>query len=950
MLKRRSVFALGAALVLAVVLVPLIAAIILPKERIVQELARRVESASGWKLTVGDAGIRWYPFALRLEGVKLEGNPAFADSSRIEVPEARVEIALGDLFRRRLRVSKVRIERPAIDLVVARRGAAAAADGAAGPGEGGGGDAARDGAAAAAAPLALSLSRLDVEGAHLVFEDTTGFALRLDDLSLSLGLEAGARLEKFDIAGSFASARAAVTLPVVAAAPGAGGELASDADAGAADSTPAAARTIALGEFRVTSDYALAFTPADQTLSIAKATIVVNDLPASVSGTVTNLARTPACDVTIEARETPIAQLLSLLPESVLAQKEKLDASGRATINARLLGPTWPPGAMKASGSVAIEESRVAFAGIPGAIEELRGTVRFSDERLDIDSLVASFEGSPLRVEGSVAPLADPRVDVRVAGGIPLGVVGRWPVMTRFQKLSGDVRLDVRATGAVRAPQAMRLDGNVDLASVSVQPAGWTAPIEGLTGRVALAGTTARIESLRGALGASDFAVTGAIEEPLAKPRARVDVTSRVLDLDALVRIAGGAAAPAAPAGAASIAAPLMLPELPDIEAFATIRAESLIVQAIPLRGARGEATLRDRVLTAKLNAGEIRVPSSPLADARLDLTVKNRRLDGNFSAASITLPRVPLTNVSAKIAVTPDGVIDITSARANAFTGSVGGDVRVTLAGGEPRYTFSVAAKDLEMNDFLSHLTPAKNLLYGKLKLDGKFEGAGLTAEAAKEKLKADGAGFAVDGRMVPNPVLLEIASLLGIPEMQEIRFRTLKSTFRIDTGRVRVDDLELLAPDAKWNLAGSAGFDGTIDYSLSILLSKPLADRVVAKVGAIARYLVNEKGELPVDIVLGGTATRPKVSLDLSKASSRVKGGALGDAARALGIDEKALADPKSALEDPNALRNLLGGALGGRDAAPAPAPSPAPDATPATPPPAAPPDTAAADSAPR
>jgi uncharacterized protein involved in outer membrane biogenesis len=929
MSKRRLLIVVISLLVLIVVGLPLIAITILPKDRIVQALSRQVEASSGWKLAVRDAGVRWPPLAIRLEDVVLSGHPAYEDSSRIAIPEARMVLDIFQIFKKQVRITKVDVDTPLIALYPARhpdREAIARLEEAASrPQEPG--------------TLSLSLSGIDVKHGTLAWVDTTGMEVRLEEIAATLDLEAGAQMDQFDISGKLESPRFAVLLPPAPRAAG----------ASRAPSDTAAARPIRLGDFEVRGETKLAFRPGDRTLAITEGTVSLNELRAGLTGMLREIGRQQSYEFAIDAKDADIEQLLSLVPESVLAEKEKLDASGRASIAAQVAGSSKPGSVPTASGTIVIGQSRIAFEGMPGAIEDLRGQIRFSNERLDIDSLFAAFDRAPFRLHGSVAPLDDPRVDLSIAGTLPLDMIGRWPVLAEYENLGGTVRLDARASGPVRVQREMRLDGRVDFDAVSVKPKAWSAGAEGLSGAIVFEGQSAQIVRLAGRMGQSDFSLSGAIDNPLAKPSLRANVTSKLLNLDELMKIAGGTAAASAQGNQPQAMASVQLPELPDINAAAQIRVDSLIAQAIPLRDAAGELTLENRSLRAVLTAREVGVPSSPLANARLDFTVRDRQLNGRFTAASAALPRVPLNDIAANIAVSPAGVIEITGANAKMFTGNVGGDVRVEFVNGEPRYTFSVAAKNLEANDFLSHLTPAKDLLFGKLELNGKFEGAGMTAEQAVAKLKADGAALAVDGQLKPHAVIGEIASVLGVPELREVNFRSLQSGFHIENGWMSLDGLDLIEPDAKWHLDGKMGFDGTLDYNVNIVLSKALADRAVGKLGDAARFLVTDKGELPIDLKIAGTATKPKVSVDMSGAAGRAKDAALREAAREaaerVGVDEKVITSPESLLKDPGSIGDLIGGVLGGKKPKPA---TPAPASTPApttTPPPSTPKSTPAA-----
>ena len=712
--KRRVLIAVASVLVLIFAGLPLLAAIILPKERIVQALSHRIEAASGWRLTVRDAGIHWPPFAIDLKDAVLSGNPAYEDSSRIEIPKARIVLDIFQLLKKRVHITKVDIDTPRIALypawhpdieAIARLEREAAAR------------------SQESGALSLSLSGIDVKHGVLAWVDTTGVEVRLEEIAATFAVEAGSQLDQFDIVGKLESPRAALILPPNPAR--------ARAERARAPSDGAPGRPIRLGDFNLSGEYTLALRPVDRTLAITKGKLTLNDLPATLSGMIREIGRQQEYDISIDARDVDITQLLSLLPESVLAEKKKLDASGRATIAARLVGSAAPGSVFGASGTVVIDESRVAFEGMPGAIDRLRGRIRFSNDRLDIDSLFAAFDGAPFRLSGSVAPLVDPHVDLRIAGSLPLDMIGRWPVLKNYENLRGGLRFDVHAAGPVRVPREMRLDGRVDLDGVSIKPRAWGAGAEGLSGAIVLDGPTARIEHLVGRIGESDFSLSGSVENPLDKPSLRANVTSRFLNVDELMRLAGGNAQHGmAPRSGPAVAATFQLPELPDIAATAQIRADSLLIQSIPLRAAEGELALQDRTLRATLTAREVRVPRSPLTNVRLEIAVRERRLDGRFTAANAALPRVPLSDIAGKVSITPDGVLEITGANAKVFTGTVGGDVRVQFVNGEPRYTFSIVAQDLEANDFLSHLTPAKDFLYGRLKLNGNVRGGGADGE----------------------------------------------------------------------------------------------------------------------------------------------------------------------------------------------------------------------------
>ena len=206
-------------------------------------------------------------------------------------------------------------------------------------------------------------------------------------------------------------------LPPAPRAAGRGARAASDTDA---------ARPIRLGDFELRGETSSRSAPAPNACDHRGDALA--ERPSRDAHGHDPRDRPPAgVRFAIDAKDADIEQLLSLLPESLLAEKEKLEASGRASIAARVAGSAAPGSEPTASGTVVIGESRIAFEGMPGAIDDLRGQVRFSNERLDIDSLFAAFDGVPFQMRGSVAPLEYLYVDLSIAGTLPLGMIGRWP-------------------------------------------------------------------------------------------------------------------------------------------------------------------------------------------------------------------------------------------------------------------------------------------------------------------------------------------------------------------------------------------------------------------------------------------------------------------------------------------------------------------------------------------
>ena len=135
--------------------------------------------------------------------------------------------------------------------------------------------------------------------------------------------------------------------------------------------------------------------------------------------------------------------------------------------------------------------------------------------------------------------------------------------------------------------------------------------------------------------------------------------------------------------------------------------------------------------------------------------------------------------------------------------------------------------AENLEANDFLSNLTPARDMLFGAFQMESSWQGRGLTPEDFLQNLEAGGTMRVRNGEIQNIPVLNRIAGLLGLNQMEQMRFREMWSGFSVANGRVGFDNLEIQATDADWTAAGSVGFDGSLDYDISVTLSEALSSR---------------------------------------------------------------------------------------------------------------------------
>ena len=90
------------------------------------------------------------------------------------------------------------------------------------------------------------------------------------------------------------------------------------------------------------------------------------------------------------------------------------------------------------------------------------------------------------------------------------------------------------------------------------------------------------------------------------------------------------------------------------------------------------------------------------------------------------------------------------------------------------------------------------------------------------------------------------------------------------IDKGRVNSEVWTIKSRNGDWDVTGSFGFDGTLDYNAGLVITPQQQAHMkdLAKYSAIIDLFRDDAGNILLMLDIGGTAKQPKVRLDQSKA----------------------------------------------------------------------------------
>ncbi len=266
---------------------------------------------------------------------------------------------------------------------------------------------------------------------------------------------------------------------------------------------------------------------------------------------------------------------------------------------------------------------------------------------------------------------------------------------------------------------------------------------------------------------------------------------------------------------------------------------------------------------------------------------------------------------------IVKDGKIDMQNLSLNTMGGSVVvNGAYATPTGSYPSFNAGFALKEIAFVEAYNDLDIIRKLAPIFSGLTGNFSGEVRVSTALDAKmspmmntLNAYGALSTKDLSLRNMPFLDQIADIVKKPSLKTSKVKDLNIDFTVDNGRVHTKPFTLKIEDYTMRLSGSTGLDQTIDYKGTITI--PESAGKVAKLGE-------------VNMSIGGTFSKPKVSIDMESLAKKAAQSALQDLGNKLlggkqgGENEAAASATEGTAEGASDAAETDNAAQGGQDAA--------------------------------
>ena len=243
--------------------------------------------------------------------------------------------------------------------------------------------------------------------------------------------------------------------------------------------------------------------------------------------------------------------------------------------------------------------------------------------------------------------------------------------------------------------------------------------------------------------------------------------------------------------------------------------------------------------------------------------------------AKTVVYDKLSLNNVSGKLII-KDEKVSLQNLQTDIFGGktAITGDVSTK---GETS-TFAV---DLDMSklnivesftqiEMLKHIMPIAKAVEGffssKISVTGK-----LTPELTPDMNSLSGSLSAsiLDGHVKgSSPLVSALDSQFTQLNLSKMNLKDLKANVTFENGRVIVKPFTIKWNNSTINVAGTHGFDQTMDYKLTFNVpAKMLGSDASALLAKLTATEQQKLGDIPVNVNMGGNFAKPQVSTDMKQ-----------------------------------------------------------------------------------
>jgi len=540
-------------------------------------------------------------------------------------------------------------------------------------------------------------------------------------------------------------------------------------------------------------------------LHITSLDFALGKLQGNLIGSAFAITEEPNLDLHFRSEDLSVRDVLESIPPEILPQVADLKGSGEIRAVADYKGPARLTRTAEVEGKLTMDDVELVHEDFAGKLKMKLAELNFSQTNLTFFTKDAELVGEPLTLKIIVDNIPDPNISAEVDMNLDLKVAEQF--MEEGDEISGRLIVDASAYGKLKNPETVSMLGKMELRRAKYHSATMTVPVDDLEADIEFLGKDLKIEKFSAKAGESDIRITG------------------------------------------------------QVTGFAPY----ILASEAPEKKPQFKGTISSRYINLDELLGEEEEPevaSMEPADTAV-LILPDFDAKGTFEFESGIYSLVAFEDAKGKFDLT-DYVLHVDDISAKVYDGDITGSAVVDIENiTDPEFQIDFKGEDIQANSFLSRFTSFEDHLYGDIDMYGSFSGQGSEADQLVESLKANGSYRIDEGKLVNFDLIKKLAEPVGFKTSDEEKIRDFVGTYKVENGRVYMDDVTMTSSHGDWRLSGSVGFAGTLDYNIAIELSDEARGNLKA-LGDFGRMLQGQSKSLTLGFHLGGTYSSPSVSLN--------------------------------------------------------------------------------------
>lgn len=607
------------------------------------------------------------------------------------------------------------------------------------------------------------------------------------------------------------------------------------------------------------------FTEKTSKFTLKDNSFALNALHFSLDGFYEMLEKKDNMDLKMNAEKATFKDFLSLIPTFYQSGYESMIANGNLAFKAEIKGimddvnmPGW-------DFNLSVDNAKIKYPDLPSSIDNIVikanskfvGGADLDKMALDVSKFHADFVGNKLDATLKMRnPMTDPLIDSKILANVNLATLGKVIPMAEGESYNGKLDADITLNGRMSAIEtenyeAFKATGTLLLSDILYKSKDLPSDVSVKQLLLRFSPQNLSLEQLSAKMGKSDFQMVGKVDNYLGYVfrdellKGNFTFNSSNLDLDELMGASTSSATSATtttstPETTSSTEAsePFLIPNNVDFNLMTSIA--NIKYNGITIKNMTGGVKMKEEVAT--------------LDNLKMNAMGGTIILKGNYNTKEHTKP-----------------IVD---------------------------FGYDLANIDIQelVTNFSTIETLAPIAKYSKGKISSQFD----MKTAMNEKMEPIYNTLNGGGNLFSNSVIVsgfkplqKIDEALKMNKLSTQTIKDLKAFFKFANGKITVTPFDVKLGKILTNVSGSTSFEQDIDYKLKMNIPKEeipasmikIVEDQIKKVNSLAPKLklAELPNVIPVDVLVGGKVTDPKVTTNMKEALLAATGN-LKDAGKAL------------------------------------------------------------------